>query len=218
MSWLTLNWPMVLDYLASHLWLSLPAIVASFILAVPLGWLGAHHPHWGRVVTTAASLLYTIPALPLLIVIPVIFNTPLRSPLTVIIALTIYGTALMTRTAADAFGAIDPNFHDVAIAMGYAPLKRFFQIELPIAAPILLGGMRVVAVSTIGLVTIGALVGIPSLGSLLTDGFQRGIIQEVATGIVLTMVVALVLDRLLGLSQRILMPWTKLDRPGESGP
>ena len=90
-------------------------------------------------------------------------------------------------------------------------------MDLPLAIPVLLSGIRVVAVSTIGLVTIGALIGVPSLGTLLTDGFQRGIVAEVVTGVVATVLLALALDAVLLAVGRALTPWTRLRRSRRMG-
>lgn len=117
--------------------------------------------------------------------------------------------ALMVRSAADAFGAVDQKTRDAAVAVGYSPRSIFWTVDLPLATPVLLSGLRVVTVSTIGLVTIGALIGIPSLGSLLTDGFQRGITAEVVTGLLCTVVLALLLDALLLVFGRAITPWNR---------
>jgi osmoprotectant transport system permease protein len=85
----------------------------------------------------------------------------------------------------------------------------FWRVDLPLALPVILAGVRVVTVSTISLATIGALVGIAGLGSLLTDGFQRGITSEVVVGILVTAILALALDGLLLLTGRILAPWRR---------
>jgi len=116
--------------------------------------------------------------------------------------------AIMVRIVADAFASIDPAALRAATAVGYAEWGRFFAVELPLAGPVLLAGLRVVAVSTVSLVTVGVLVGVQSLGYFFTDGFQRRIIPEVLTGVVMTVVVALVFDGLLILIGRIIMPWT----------
>lgn len=217
MSWIIDNIPMMTGLVIEHLLLCLPAIVLSFVIAIPIGRLAFNYPILGRALTSFFSLLYTIPALPLLVIIPLIFGTSLRSPATVIIALVVYGVALMARTATDAFGSVDAQLRDTAVAMGYSNSRIFWQVDLPLAAPLLISGLRVVTVSTIGLVTIGALVGIPSLGSLLTDGFQRSIVIEVVCGIVLTMLIALILDNLLGLAQRLLLPWSLADQAQGGG-
>lgn len=213
MTWLSLNWPHVVDLARAHLLLSVPAILLSVVIAVPVGRLAYRHPRVGGPLLGAASLLYAIPALPLLIVIPALLGTPLRSATTMIVALTVYGVALLVRTAADAFTAVDDHTRDAAVAVGHSPLAVFWQVDLPLAFPVLLSGVRVVTVSTIGLVTIGALIGVSSLGTLLTDGFQRSISAEVATGVIATVLLALLLDGLLLLTGRVAAPWTRAARP-----
>lgn len=212
MRWLRLNWQQVVDLAWTHLALSVPAIVISVLLAVPLGRLAHRRPRVGGPVLSAASLLYAIPALPLLIIIPALVGVPLRSPVNLVIALSIYGVALLVRSAADAFASVDPVTRDAAIAVGYSRRSLFWTVDLPLAVPVLLAGVRVVTVSTIGLVTIGALIGVPSLGTLLTDGFQRGITAEVATGIVVTVVLALVLDAALVIAGRRVTAWSRPPR------
>ena len=209
MTWLSHNWTWALELLWAHLLLSVPAIVLSVLLAVPVGRLAFRRPRLGGALLGGASLLYAIPALPLLIVIPAVFSTPLRSAATMIIALTLYGVALLVRSAADAFASVDRAVRDAAVAIGHSPRSVFWRIELPLAVPVIVAGTRVVTVSTVSLVTIGALVGVPGLGTLLTDGFQRGIVAEVGTGVVLTVALALVLDAVLLAVGRLLTPWRR---------
>ena len=209
MTWLALNWQQVVTLAVAHLLLSVPAIVISVLIAVPIGRLAFRRPRIGGAVSATATLLYAIPALPLLIIIPAIVGTPLRSSATMIIALSVYGVALLTRTAADAFSSVDGGVRTAAVAVGHSPRSVFWRIDLPLAVPVLIGGIRVMAVSTVGLVTIGALIGVPSLGTLLTDGFQRGIAAEVATGVIATVVLALLIDAALVLTGRLLAPWAK---------
>lgn len=211
MNWLLLNWQQVIALTRDHLALSIPAIVLSVAIAVPIGRLAYRRPRIGGPLLSAATLLYAIPALPLLIIIPVLFGIPLRSSATMIVALTVYGVALMVRTAADAFASVDTRTRDAAVAVGNSPRSVFWRVDLPLAVPVLLSGVRVVAVSTIGLVTIGALIGVANLGSLLTDGFQRGIAAEVTIGVIATVLLALTIDALLLLAGRMLTPWI---RPG----
>lgn len=205
--WISQNLPYIFELTIGHMLLSIPPVVFSVLIAVPIGRLAFRFPRIAGPLLSASSLLYAIPALPLIIVIPLIFGTPLRSSLTMIIALTIYGIALLVRTAADAFTTIPAATRDAAIAIGNSSLGVFWKVELPLAIPVLLAGVRVIAVSTISLVTIGALIGIPSLGSLLTDGFQRGIGAAVAAGIIATMLLAIITDAVLLLIGRWCTPW-----------
>ena len=209
MTWLLNNLDVVLERLLAHLVLALPPIALSLLLAIPLGWL-ANRVSWLRTpLLSGAGLTYAIPSLPLFVVLPVVIGTGIRDPLNIVIALTIYGLALMVPSAADALRQVDPRTLDAADAMGYPPLRRFLTVDLPLAGPTLVAGLRVVAVSTVSLVTVGAVLGVSSLGMLFTDGFQRGIIAEVVTGILATVALALAVDGVLVLAGRALLPWTR---------
>ena len=82
-------------------------------------------------------------------------------------------------------------------------------MDLPLAVPVTMAGVRVVVVSTISLVTVGSVIGVRSLGTLFTDGFQRGIVPEVVTGLALTVVLAIAMDALCVLLERLLAPWAR---------
>ncbi len=209
MTWLSLNRDFVVEMLLQHLLLAVPAVLVSVVIAIVLGRIAWRWPRIGTVVLGISSLLYSVPALPLLIVVPVVLSIPLRSETNLIVALSLYGTALLAGTAADAFRSVDTRVREGAEAMGYSPTGVFWRVDLPLSLPVLVSGIRVVTVSSVSLVTIGALVGISSLGSLLTDGFQRGIREEVLTGVVLTMLLAVVLDLLVVAAGTVLTPWQR---------
>ena len=105
-----------------------------------------------------------------------------------------------------------PEVRDAAAAMGYRETRRLFAVELPLALPAILAGLRVAAVSTISLVSVGALIGSGGLGQLFIHGFQIDNPIEIWTGIVLTVVLALVFDLLIVGSGRLLTPWTRAAR------
>jgi osmoprotectant transport system permease protein len=208
-TWLWSNLDLVGELILVHLALSVPAIILSFVVSVPIGWL-AHRYRWSRgVLLSLCALLYAIPSLALFVALPPITGLDLRSPLNLVIALTLYGVAVIVRTAADAFDSVSPGVRQSATAVGYSAARRFWGVELPLAGPVLLSGLRVVIVSTVSLATVGAVIGVPSLGNLFTDGFQRGIEVEIVTGIVATMLLALVLDWASVLVGRLLMPWSR---------
>ena len=210
MNWILNNVSTITDATWAHLWLALPAIVLSFVVAIPVAWFASRFRRSRFTLLLVAGLIYAIPSLPLFIVLPLILGTSVRSLVNVVAALGLYGVALMVRYAADALDAVSPDALLAATAMGYGPLRRFFGVQLPLAGPALLAGLRVVAVSTVSLVPVSALLGVNSLGMLLTDGFQRGILAEVASGIGATVVVAVAVDLgLVGLG-RLLMPWERV--------
>ncbi|MCU1406100.1 MAG: transporter permease, partial [Glaciihabitans sp.] len=141
--------------------------------------------------------------------LPAIIGTGLRDPINVTIGLTLYGIALMIRSTADGLDSVDSDIAQSATAMGFSTFGRFWKVDLPLAGPVLLAGIRVVAVSTISLTTVGAVLGVSSLGSLFTDGFARDIQAEVWTGLVLTIAMALLFDFVIVLIGRLVMPWTR---------
>ena len=209
MTWFTDNLADVWDLSIRHLWLSVRPIVIGFVLAVPLGLAAWRYRRLRGGLLTVIGLLYTIPSLALFVLLPPVIGISVLADANLVIALSIYAVALMTRFAADAFAAVDPMVRRSAVAIGYSSWRRFWAVDLPLAGPALLAGLRVVAVSTVSLVTVGILVGIDSLGLLFTDGLQRGILVEIATGIVMTVVIALLLDLVLALAGRLLMPWAR---------
>jgi osmoprotectant transport system permease protein len=211
MTWLFNNGNLIGQLVVAHLLIAIPPIILSFVISVPIGWV-ANRFSWSRgTLLTVLGLLYAIPSLPLFIILPLIIGTGLRDSINLVVALTLYGIALMVRTSADGLASVDPDVRQSASAVGFSARSQFFRVELPLAGPVLLAGIRVVAVSTISLTTVGAVIGIDSLGSLFTDGFQRGITVEIFTGIVLTIILALGVDGLLVLLGRVLMPWVAVN-------
>ena len=214
MTWVWSNLDFIWDRTLDHLLLSVPPIILSFLIAVPLGWLAHRYRVSRGIILTVVGLFYAVPSLPLFIVLPFIVGTSVRSPLNLIIALTLYGVALLVRVVADGLESVDREVRQSATAVGFSARSQFWQVELPLAGPVLLAGLRVVAVSTVSLATVGAVIGAQSLGSLFTDGFQRGIQAEIVAGIVATVALALVLDGILVLLGRMIMPWTRPQAAG----
>lgn len=210
MEWTLDNSQRILSLAGEHLLLSVPAIFAAFFIAVPIARAANRIRPVRNVVVSGMGLLYAVPSLPLFIVLPILLGTGMRDTVNVVVALTLFGLALMVRSAADALDAVDPNATVAATAMGYSALGRFFRVELPLGAPALLAGLRVVSVSTISLVSVSAVLGVSSLGSLFTDGFERGITASIVAGILGTALLALILDLLLMLGGRLIMPWAKV--------
>jgi osmoprotectant transport system permease protein len=210
MNWVLGNLNLIAALTLEHLAFALPPVVIGLVLAVPLGWL-ANRTRSGRTfVINTAGLLYTIPSLALFVVMPAVLGTRILDPINVILALTIYTVALLVRTVADALSAVPGMVIDSATAMGYRPLRRFLAVELPLSVPVVLAGVRVAAVSSISLVTVGSVIGFGGLGKMFTDGFQRDIPQEIIAGIVLVLVIALAVDGLLLLIGRALTPWIRV--------
>jgi osmoprotectant transport system permease protein len=221
MDWFLANSGMVLERAGQHLVLALVPMVLGLGISIPLAQLARRHAVLRSVVLTASSLLYTIPSLALFIILPTILGTRILDPLNVVVALTIYAVALLVRAALDAFDSVDKDVSQAAAAMGYKPLARFLQVDLPLSLPVMFAGLRVVSVSNISLVSVAALLGVGNLGMLFTDGLQRDFVTEVVVGIVAILVLALLMDAILVLLERILTPWERAgqrgSRPGTAG-
>lgn len=213
MSWFLDNFSYVWSLTMRHAWLSAVPIVIGFIVALPIGWYADRHPRLRGGLLGFVGILYTIPSLALFAVLPGLLGTGFLSPVNVIIALSIYATAVMVRTASDAFGSVSSAVLDAASASGYSPAQRALRVQLPLAGPVLLAGLRVVAVSTVSLVSVGALIGVSSLGSLFTDGYRRTFNTEIIVGIAAIVILALVFDLVLVALGRLLLPWASLGRP-----
>nr|WP_202416817.1 ABC transporter permease [Pseudonocardia sp. SID8383] len=191
-------------------------VLLGLVFAIPLGWVANRNATLRTIMTNAAGLLYTVPSLALFVFMPPLLGTQILDPVNVIVALTVYTVALLVRTVSDALSAVPGHVVDAANAMGYTPVRRFVGVELPLAVPVIVAGLRVAAVSTISLVTVGAVIGFGGLGLLFTEGFNRSNDAQIVSGIVLVLLLALVVDSALLLGGRLLTPWQRA-RTGKAG-
>ncbi len=216
MNWTLDNLDLIREYTLNHARLAVIPILVSVLLAIPLGWVANLSPRLRSFVISGGSLLYTIPSLPLFVILPLILPTRVLDDTNLVVALCIYGVAIMSRSAADALASVDRTTIDAATAVGYSSVTRFFKVELPLAGPVLMAGIRVVSVSTIALVSVGVIIGSKNLGYFFQNGKQRGILEEVVVGILLSLLLALIFDLVILLVGRILMPWNR-DSSGQRG-
>ncbi|OBB00411.1 ABC transporter permease, partial [Mycolicibacterium fortuitum] len=139
-----------------HLRLSLVPIVLGLLIAVPLGAAVQRTTALRRLTTLMASIIFTIPSLALFVVLPLVIPTRILDEANVIVALTLYTTALLVRAVPEALDAVPEQVRDAATAIGYRPLVRMVKVELPLAIPVLVAGLRVVAVTNISMVSVGS--------------------------------------------------------------
>jgi osmoprotectant transport system permease protein len=209
MSWVWSHLDLIWSLTLTHIGLCVLPIVLGFVISVPLGYWASRSALARSVLLTVGNIAYTIPGIALVVLVPVVLGLPILNPVNVVVALLLYAVAIMIRSAADAFTSVNADVRQSARAQGFAGGQLFWRVELPLAGPVLLAGIRVVSVSTISLATVAALVGIPSLGSFFTDGFQRNFAVETVTGLVAVLVLAAVFDLILGGIGRLLMPWIR---------
>lgn len=218
MDWFIANLPKVLSLGGFHLIQAVVPLILGVLIAIPLAQLARLNKGLATVILSVGSLLYTIPSLALFVILPVILGTKILDFTNIIVALTIYAVALLVRSTLDALNSVDDSLRQAATAMGFKPVQRFLAVDLPLSIPVLFAGLRVISVSNISLVTVGALLGIPSFGFFFTDGLQRNFPTEIVVGIVGTLILALAMDLVLVLLQRLLTPWLRQGKSGPSGP
>ncbi len=185
-------------------------VLLGLIIALPLGLASARWRVLYQPTVGLMNVVYSLPSLAVFIVL--IPLTGLAERATVIIPLTFYSLAVLIPSVVDGLGAVPDHVRQSAVAMGFGPLRRLLQVELPIAVPVVLAGLRVATVSSISLVSVGALVGRGGLGYLFIDGWQRQFYTPIVVGIVLVVALAVLADGLIVLAQRLLTPWARARR------
>lgn len=206
------NRELVLERFLQHAYLSLVPLALGFTLSLPLA-RTAQRVRWLRgPLLGMANIWYTIPSLALFVLIPLVLGTSILSPINVIVALTIYTAALLVRPVLDALESVPAHVVAAATALGYRTFRRFAAVELPLAIPVLTSAVRMASVSNISLVSVGALIGLGGLGRLFTDGFQRDYPLQIGIGIVLTLLLAMLVDLVLVAASRLATPWERAER------
>jgi osmoprotectant transport system permease protein len=204
--WLGRNSDVVLADLQEHVQITFIALALGVLIAFPIGLIAYRWRKTYPAILAVTQVLYTIPSLALFVLL---INIVGLGQQPVIIGLTIYSLVILVRNLVEGLRGVPPEVKDAATAMGYRETRRLFAVELPLALPAILAGLRVAAVSNISLVSVGALIGTGGLGQLFIHGFQIDNPIEIWTGITLTVVLALVVDLLIVGGGRALTPWTR---------
>jgi osmoprotectant transport system permease protein len=184
--------------------------VFGIIVAIPLGIVCVRWRWTWPPVLSLTSIFYAMPSLALYLVL--IDYTGLTD-WTVIIPLTLFSLSILVPNVVDGLRSVPQPVRQAATAMGFGALRRLVQVELPLAVPVVIAGLRVATVSSISLVSVGQLIGIGGLGYLFTDGEQRSFPTEIYTGLVLIVILALAADAVLLLARRLLTPWQRNRAP-----
>lgn len=192
--------------LQEHLILTGLTLAIGLVIALPLG-VACHR--WKRLypaVLGVAGVLYTVPSLALFA-----FLLPFTglSRTTALIPLVLYTLLILVRNVVAGLESVPAEVREAAEGMGLSPTRRLLRIELPLAVPAIVAGIRITTVTTIGLVTITALIGQGGLGSLVYDGLLRDFRTPLVVGTALTVVLATLADLGLAGVQRVLTPWAR---------
>jgi osmoprotectant transport system permease protein len=215
-------WPWVSDHLdeirarfGEHVELTLLAVGFGLVIALPLALLSVRYRRAYGPALAVTGVLYTIPSLALFALL-----LPLTglSRWTALIPLTAYTLLILLRNIVTGLDAVPADVKEAADGMGYSRARRLWRVELPLALPAIVTGIRIALVTTIGLVTVAALIGQGGLGSLMLDGLNRDFRTPLTVGIVLSLALAIVADLLLVLVLRIATPWRRAERRRGSAP
>jgi osmoprotectant transport system permease protein len=205
-TWLSTHIPLFQDALSQHLTLTAIAVIGGLLISLPLG-VAAHR--WGVLrspVLAISEIFYTIPSIALFaLLIPYTGLTVVTAE----IGLIGYTVLILVRNVMVGLEAVPPDVIDAANGMGYRPLARLLRIELPLALPAIIAGIRIATVTTIGLVTITALIGLGGLGQLILRGFIENFHTPLVVATVLSIALALVADLALAAAQRLVVPWSR---------
>jgi len=205
-SWIPQNWTLIWQYTLDNALLGLIPPLIGLIIAVPIGIACVARRWLYPPVLSLTSAIYALPTLALFVVL--IDYTGLGN-LTVIIPLTLFSLCVLIPTVVDGLRSVPEPVRQAATAMGFTQVRRQVQVELPLAVPVVIAGLRVAVVSSISLASLGQLIGVSSLGYFFIDGLQRDFPTEIYAGLALTIILALVCDLLLVLARRLLTPWAR---------
>lgn len=182
------------------------SVLIGLVLALPLA-LAARRWHWAAgPVLGVTTILYTIPSLAMFSLLLPVYGL---SASLVVAGLVLYSLTLLVRNILAGLRAVPEDTRQAARGMGYGPVRLLVAVELPLALPAAMAGLRIATVSAVSLVTIGAIVGYGGLGNLIYAGMNTYFKAQVLTASVLCVVIAVAADLLLLLLQRLLTPWTR---------
>ena len=198
--------PELVDATVEHLWITVVSVLAGFLLAVPLALLARRSSAIETIVVGGTTIVYTIPSLALF---SLLLPFTGLSPTTVIIGLALYSLTILVRNVLAGLRGVPEDVVESARGVGYSESRLLLRVELPLALPVIMAGLRVATVSTVALVTIGSIVSYGGLGNLLLLAVGNQFQAQILAASVLCVVLAVVLDLILVLTQRLLTPWTR---------
>jgi osmoprotectant transport system permease protein len=188
-----------------HTWITVVSVALGLLLAFPLALLARRFARLEGLVVGATTAIYTIPSLALFaLLLPLTGLTPS----TVIIGLALYSLTILVRNLLEGLRGVPAEVRESALGMGYGRARLLLGVELPLALPAVMAGLRVAAVSTVALTTVGAIVGYGGLGNLLFEAVDTQFKPQVLTASVLCVLLAVAFDGVLVVVQRLLTPWT----------
>jgi len=194
------------DALGQHVGIVVSSVLLGLAVAIPLALLARRYRKLEGVIVGTTTAIYTIPSLALYSLLVPITGLGVT---TVVIGLGLYSLTILVRNILDGLRAVPADVRESALGMGYAPRRMLWRVEVPLALPAIIAGLRVATVSAVALTTVGAILDYGGLGDLLVDGTRTDFKAQVLATSVLCVLLAVVLDLLLVGLQRLLTPWTR---------
>ncbi len=207
LDWVIDNAAVIGRRIGEHLLVTVIAVVAGFVISFAIALLIRRFPVLYAPVLGVAGVMYAIPSIALFVLLIPITGLSL---LTAEIALVSYTLVILVRNIVTGLRQVPADVLEAADGMGYTNLQRLWRVELPIAMPVILAGLRIATVTTIGLVTIATLIGMGGLGYLIVNiGIQRRFATATITGVAVVVTLSVLIDLLIFELQRRLTPWAR---------
>jgi osmoprotectant transport system permease protein len=205
--WIGRNFEVIVMRTQEHIILTVLPVLFGAAIAFPLALLTIRYPRLYNPLLGVTGVLFTIPSLALFILLGPF--TGFLSRTTALSGLTIYTLLILLRNTVEGLRSVPVEVRESAEAMGYRPTAQLFRVELPLALPVIIAGLRIATVTTIGLVTITAVIAQGGYGQFFIDGFLRAFATPTIVGIVGSVALAVAADLLLLCIQRTLTPWMR---------
>ena len=196
----------IVDATVQHVWITVVSVLVGLVIAFPLALLARRLPRLESLILGITTGIYTIPSLALF---PLMVPFTGLTATTVVLGLALYALTILVRSLLEGFRSVPDEVRESAIGLGYSRAKLLFRIELPLALPVVMAGLRVATVSTVALTTVGSLVSYCGLGNLIRDGVSTNFRAELLTASVICVLLAVLLDVVLVGAERVMTPWTR---------
>lgn len=204
--WVVEEWDQIWEALVQHIQLTLLSVALGSVIAAVLAAIALRFRVTAAPITGFTAFLYTIPSVALFGLLVPYFGL---SRTTAVLPLAAYTLLILVTNTIAGFESVPQSVRESADGMGLTPTQRIFKVELPLALPLIIAGLRIAVVSTVGLVTVASIIGQGGLGRLILDGLQRTFWTLMTVGASLSILLALLLDGLIFAVGRIATPWSR---------
>ena len=208
--WIIEEWHQIQSAVVEHLRLTVLAMLLGLVVSAVLAAIALRYRWTLTPITATTSLIYTLPSVALFALLAPVFGN--LSLFTAVLPLAGYTLLILVTNIVAGFQAVPPSVRDAAEGMGFGPARRIWTVDLPLALPFIVTGIRIATVSTVGMVTVAAIIGQGGLGRLIFSGLRRAFWTPMTVGASLSIILALLLDALILGVGLLLTPWARRRR------